>query len=101
MRHIITLSLVFFSLTHLAKAERVEGLRLIAEKYCDKQQSGGAEQRVARPEQDQVQHHPHFLSSSQLTLIGVQPAEASTFYMPCGHVETSPAIREGPRNNSP
>jgi len=100
MRHIVTLSLVFFSLTHLAKAERVEGLRLITEKYCNKQQ-GATEQVNVRPDQPERQHHPYFLSSSELTAIGVQPEVSVEKYRVCNHVITNLAIREKPRNNSP
>jgi hypothetical protein len=100
MRHIVTLSLVFFSLTHLAKAERVEGLRLITEKYCNKQQSG-TELVNVRSSQPEDQHHPYFLSSSELTSIGVFPVICVAKYRSYNHAITNLTIREKPKNNSP
>jgi len=100
MRHIVTLSLVFFSLTHLAKAERVEGLRLITEKYCNKQQSG-TELVNVRSSQPDNQHHPYFLSSSELTAIGVLPELRVAKYRAYNHAVTNLTIREKPKNNSP
>jgi hypothetical protein len=100
MRHIVTLSLVFFSLTHLAKAERVEGLRLITEKYCNKQHSG-TELVNVRSSQPDDQHHPYFLSSSELTSIGVLPVMRIAKYRSCNQSVTNLTIREKPKNNSP
>ena len=100
MRHIVTLSLVFFSLTHLAKAERVEGLRLITEKYCNKQQDGTGLLSIDSNQSDD-QHYPFFLSYSELTYIGVLPEICTTNSIPRNQIVADLAIREKPKNNSP
>lgn len=100
MRHIVTLSLVFFSLTHLAKAERIEGLRLITEKYCNKQQAA-IDQASARPDQPNDQRYPFFLSHSELTAIGVVPGICIAKYSAYNQVISDLIIREKPKNNSP
>jgi len=100
MRHIVTLSLVFFSLTHLAKAERVEGLRLITEKYCNKQEDGAELVNIDSSQPDD-HHYPFFLSYSELTSIGVLPEVDIASYRPHNQVIADLAIRENPKNNSP
>lgn len=100
MRHIVTLSLVFFSLTHLAKAERVEGLRLVTEKYCNKQQDGTELINIDSSQPDD-QHYPFFLSYSELTAIGVLPEMLVIKLRAHNQGITDPAIREKPKNNSP
>lgn len=100
MRHIVTLSLVFFSLTHLAKAERVEGLRLITEKYCNKQQTS-SEQATVRSSQPDDLRYPFFLSYSALTAIGVLPESHIIKYRVHNQSISSLVIREQPKNNSP
>ena len=100
MRHIVTLSLVFFSLTHLAKAERVEGLRLVAEKYCTKQQDGTELINVDSSQPDKL-HFPFLLSYSELTSIGLLPAFRVAKYTPHNQVISDLTIRANPKNNSP
>lgn len=100
MRHIVTLSLVFFSLTHLAKAERVEGLRLITEKYCNKQQNGTELINIDSNQADN-QHYPFFLSYSELTSIGVLPDFRIAKFRARNQVIADLTIREKPKNNSP
>jgi hypothetical protein len=100
MRHIVTLSLVFFSLTHLAKAERVEGLRLVAEKYCTKQQDGTELVSFDSSQPDKL-HFPFFLSYSDLTSIGVLPAVRIAKYSQHNQSISDLTIRDNPKNNSP
>lgn len=100
MRHIVTLSLVFFSLTHLAKAERVEGLRLVTEQYCNKQQVN-AQLISDNAEHPDDQRYPFFLSSSELTSIGVSPIINIVKYRTYNKRIADLAIREQPKNNSP
>lgn len=100
MRHIVTLSLVFFSLTHLAKAERVEGLRLITEKYCNKQQNGTELINIDSNQADD-HHYPFFLSYSDLTCIGVLPEFRIAKFRTGNQVIADLTIREKPKNNSP
>jgi hypothetical protein len=100
MRHIVTLSLVFFSLTHLAKAERVEGLRLITEKYCNKQQVS-TEQATVRQSHPDESKYPFFLSYSALTAIGVLPEIHIIKYRADNQSISNLATREQPKNNSP
>jgi len=100
MRHLVTISLVFFSLSHLAKADRVEGLRYLTERYCAKAQTT-TEQSSIRSVQD-LQDLPHFfLSNNQLSAIGVLSSENGIKF----HVVNQPlrysATLENPRNNSP
>lgn len=100
MRHLVTISLVFFSLSHLAKADRVEGTRYLTERYCAKQQTT-SEQSSIRSIQD-LQDLPHFiLSNNQLSAIGVLSCENCIKY----NVRNQPLVYsvtlENPRNNSP
>ena len=100
MRHIVTLSLVFFSLTHLAKAERVEGLRIITEKYCNKEENGTELINLDSSQPDD-HHFPYFLSYSELTAIGVVPEMRVSKFRPHNQVIADLTIREKPKNNSP
>jgi hypothetical protein len=100
MKHIVTLSLVFFSLTHLAKAEqRVEGLRILSERYCNKQQTVITVTQDANQLNDD--NHPFLLSSSELTLIGMSPDVKVVKYEILHQLITDLAIRKIPNNNSP
>ncbi len=101
MKHIVTLSLVFFSLTHLAKAEqRVEGLRLLTERYCNKQQASSEEFLQAANPSDEHQS-PFFLSSSDLTLLGTSPLVTVSTYRVRNHIVADLTIRKNAKNNSP
>ena len=100
MRHLVTLSLVFFSLTHLAKAERVEGLRLVTEQYCNKQQIN-AQLIVAGTEHPDEPQYPFFLSNNELSIHGLVPEVRSAKYRTYNQFIADLAIREKPKNNSP
>ncbi|WP_461788568.1 hypothetical protein [Pedobacter sp.] len=100
MRHLVTISLVFFSLSHLAKVDRVDGLRYLTERYCAKTQTSN-EQSVVRAIQD-AQDLPHFiLSNNQLSAIGVISAKSCSKYRVVNQPALFSAIVENPRNNSP
>jgi hypothetical protein len=99
MRHIVTLSLVFFSLTHLAKAERIEGLRLVT-KYCNSQQLD-RKTAVVRLVQPDDQDHPFFLSYSALTVIGLMPEKGIEKHRINNYVIVNLAIKGQTKNNSP
>lgn len=99
MRHIVTLSLVFFSLTHLAKAERIEGLRLVT-KFCNSQQLN-KEVSSERLKQVDDQRHPFFLSYSALTSIGLLPEKRIEKHRINNYIIVDLAIKEQTKNNSP
>lgn len=100
MRHIVTLSLVFFSLTHLAKAERVDGLRILTERYCNKHQANIVSASVGADQSDD-QGHPFFLTYNELTSIGVSFELRVPKYRAYDNVIADLIIREQPKNNSP
>lgn len=100
MRHLVTISLVFFSLTHLAKTDRVQEIRYFAERYCAKQQAA-TEQLSVRPVQD-LQDLPHFLlSNNQLSAIGTLSSKNCIKYRIVNQALPFSAVLENPRNNSP
>jgi len=99
MKHLVTISLVFFSLTHLAKAERVEGLRILNE-YCNEHKisvNAAGETAV------QLNEHcnPYLLSYTRLALIGAQPQLKVAKYVSVNQVIADLTIRKKPKNNSP
>ncbi len=100
MKHIVTISLVFFSLTHLAKAERVEGLRLLTERYCNKQHVAS---QLLTQDSDQLDDYqsPFFLSYSELASIGALPQLQAASYSINNQVVPDLAIVGKPKNNSP
>lgn len=100
MRHLVTISLVFFSLTHLAKAERVEDLRYLSDRYCNKQQIGTEIVSLGTAQQDH-DRNPFFLSYNDLSTIGTLPETEVAKYSSPNHFIADLAIREQPRNNSP
>lgn len=100
MRHLVTISLVFFSLTHLAKAERVEDLRYLSDRYCNKQQIGTEIVSLGTAQQDH-DRNPFFLSYNDLSTIGTLPETEVAKYIAPNHFMASSATREQPRNNSP
>ena len=101
MKHIVTISLVFFSLTHLAKAEqRVDGLRILTERYCNRLEIGN-EDIVQDATQQNDNHSPFFLSYSELTLIGIQPTFKVAEYKVRNHIVANLTIRQNAKNNSP
>lgn len=100
MKHIVTISLVFFSLTHLNKTERVEGLRLLTERYCNEHKLNT---EVSTPTGNQLNEHrnPFFLSYNELTLIGILPEIPVLKYKNQNQVVADLTIRKKPKNNSP
>jgi hypothetical protein len=100
MKHIVTLSLVFFSLTHLAKAERIEGMRLLTKQYCDSQQVN-KEPSAVRAAQPDTPRHPFFLSYSALTAIGVQAEKPIEKHRIEQYIIVDLTIKEITKNNSP
>jgi hypothetical protein len=100
MKHIVTISLVFFSLTHLAQTERVEGLRLLSERYSN-------EHRISREVASSLStqlnedRNPFFLSYNELTLIGTLPETPVFKYQSHNQVIADLTIRKKPKNNSP
>ncbi|RBQ05324.1 hypothetical protein [Pedobacter miscanthi] len=99
MKHFVTISLVFFSLTHLAKAERVEGLRILNE-YCKECKISV---NAAGQTSNQLNEHrnPYLLSYTKLALIGVQPQLKVEKYVCVNQVIADLTIRKKPKNNSP
>lgn len=100
MKHIVTLSLVFLSMTQLSKAERVEGIRLLTERYCNKQ-NDSAEMIILDFSQLDSQRNPFFLTHTELCLIGKLPELQITKYTIKNQAVADLAIREKPKNNSP
>jgi hypothetical protein len=99
MKHIVTLSLVFFSLTNLAKADRIEGLRLVT-KFCNSQQvnKDATSVRLNLPDD---QRHPFFLSASELTSIGILPEQRIEKKRIENYIIVDLTIKEQTKNNSP
>jgi hypothetical protein len=100
MKHIVTISLVFFSLTHLSQTQRVEGLRLLSERYCN-------EHKISREVAPSIgtqlneDRNPYFLSYNELTLIGTLPEIPVVKYQNHNQVIADLTIRKKPKNNSP
>ncbi|WP_443936758.1 hypothetical protein [Pedobacter sp. MW01-1-1] len=100
MKHLVTISLVFFSLTHLAKAERLESLRILNEQYCNEHKINlGVSESVSS--QQAEEHHPYLLSYTKLALIGTQPNFQAPKYVNHNQVIADLTIRKKPKNNSP
>jgi len=99
MKHLVTISLVFFSLTHLAKAERVEGLRILNE-YCNEHKISvnDASKGCVQLNEDR---NPYLLSYTSLALIGTQTPLKVDEYVHSNQVITDLTIRKKPKNNSP
>lgn len=97
MKHLFAISLVFFSLTHLAKAERVEGLRMLNESYCSKQ---NVSVKVIDNSFNE-QRNPYLLCYTKLALIGTQPRLQVPRYVNHNQFIADLAIRKKPKNNSP
>ncbi|WP_231426708.1 MULTISPECIES: hypothetical protein [Pedobacter] len=99
MKHLVTISLVFFSLTHLAKAERVEGLRILNE-YCNEHNiSINATRKAA--DQLNEERNPYLLSYTSLALIGTQFQLKEAKYVNVNQLIADLTIRKKPKNNSP
>lgn len=99
MKHLVTISLVFFSLTHLAKAERVEGLRILNE-YCNeyKVSTNATDRSSVKLNEDR---NPYLLSYTSLALIGTQTPLKVKKYISENQVIADLTIRKKPKNNSP
>ncbi|PWS30980.1 hypothetical protein DF947_15375 [Pedobacter paludis] len=99
MKHLVTISLVFFSLTHLAKAERVEGLRVLNE-YCNEHKisANATEKDAVRLNEHR---NPYLLSYTSLALIGTQTPFKVAKYLSVNQIITDLTIRKKPKNNSP
>jgi hypothetical protein len=100
MKHIVTISLVFFSLTHLAKAERVEGLKLLTERYCSEYKTNSTISPIA-DKQLNDDRNPYFLTYHELTLIGILSEVPILKYNSQNQVIADLTIRKKPKNNSP
>jgi hypothetical protein len=100
MKHIVTISLVFFSLTQLAKTERAEGLRLLTERYCSEHKASSTVTSSTTKDHKE-QHNPFFLTSSELTLIGILPELSAITYSNEDQLIADLPIRKKPKNNSP
>lgn len=99
MKHLVTISLVFFSLTHLAKAERVEGLRILNE-YCSEHQIGVNVKGKAAVQLNE-DRNPYLLSYTRLAIIGTQTPLQAAKYVSENQVIADLTIRKKPKNNSP
>ena len=99
MKHIVAISLVFFSLTHLAKAERIEGLKLITEFHNQQQ----ADSRLTPTAAHQLNEdrNPFLLSYHALSLIGTLPNQQASKYASFNTIVADLTIRKKPKNNSP
>ncbi|MDQ7947992.1 MAG: hypothetical protein REI78_08585 [Pedobacter sp.] len=100
MKHIFTLSLVFFSLTHLNQTERVQGVRVLTERYCNEQKVH-AIGTISADGQCNAERNPLFLSYNELTLIGILPETPVIGYSNHNQLVADLFIREKPKNNSP
>ena len=99
MKHLVTISLVFFSLTHLAKAERVEGLRILNE-YCNEHKISSSAIGNASVQHNN-DHNPYLLTYTGLALTGTQNPLKVAKYVSVNQVIADLTIRKKPKNNSP
>ncbi|MGF1924693.1 MAG: hypothetical protein ACQUHE_10985 [Bacteroidia bacterium] len=100
MKHFVAISLVFFSLTQLAKAERNEGLRLLTEGYCAQQQVSVQKFTQSTTPSDDNQS-TYFLTSAELALIGaLSGLKAAEFKLQDQNVSDLIVVGK-PNNNSP
>ncbi|HTM99614.1 MAG TPA: hypothetical protein VL088_12755 [Pedobacter sp.] len=100
MKHFVAISLVFFSLTQLAKADRAEGLRLLTEGYCSQQQVSVQKfTQQANPLNDELS--TYFLTSSELALIGTRSKVLTTKYRLQDQNVSDLIVVSKPNNNSP
>ncbi len=100
MKHFVAISLVFFSLTQLAKADRAEGLRLLTEGYCSQHQVSAQKfTQQANPLNDELS--TYFLTSSDLALIGMRSEIQTTKYSLQDQNVSDLIVVSKPNNNSP
>ena len=100
MRHLVTISLVFFSLSHLAKVDRMDAMRYMSQRYSDKQTTAST-QLVVSQNQDNQDTPQLLLSNKQLSVIGVLPAPNCSKYRLENQISNYSVALEHPRNNSP
>jgi hypothetical protein len=100
MKHFVAISLVFFSLTHLAKADQVEGLRLLTEGYCNQQQSA-VQKFTQNPNQPNDELSPFFLSYNELAYIGIIQSLQVAKYNAEHQIIADLIVIGKPKNNSP
>lgn len=100
MKHFVAISLVFFSLTQLARVERTEALKLFAEGYCVQQQQGKSSSvQVLQKENDAPA--PHLLSAGELALIAViSEAKTAKYNLHDENADDCVVIAK-PKNKSP
>jgi len=99
MKHLVTISLVFFSLTHLAKAERVEGLRILSD-YCNEHKISINDTGKSNIQLNE-ERNPYLLSYTGLALTGTQTPLKVEKYVNSNQIITDLTIRKKPKNNSP
>ena len=100
MKHFVAISLVFFSLTQLAKADRAEGLRLLTEGYCN-QQHVSVQKFTQQSSPLNDEQNTYFLSSSELALIGALSEIQTTKYSLQDQNVSDLIVVGKPKNNSP
>lgn len=100
MKHFVALSLVFFSLTQLAKADRAEALRLLTEGYCTQQQVS-FQKSVQADFPSSKDQDSYFLSSSDLALMGTLYQVQKNQYFLQNQVLGDLIFIKKPNNNSP
>lgn len=102
MKHIVAISIVFFSLTQLqlVKAERAEGLRLFAEGLYQ-QQNTSSQQKLLQNHPSQEDQNAYFLSSDELSRLGISaPSRVSKPLVKNQKIGSLTPIGT-PSNNSP
>lgn len=99
MKHFVAISLVFFSLTQLARVEREEAFRLMAEGYY--RQEVTLQKYAERLNIEDEELNTPFLSSSELALIGMLSGAAHTAYALCDQHISDLIVIRAPHNNSP
>ncbi len=79
MKHFVAISLVFFSLTQLTRAERADTYRLMAEAY-QKQSQFSATRVLQVLAEDENEPDSYFLSSEDLAKISIIQESKRAFY---------------------
>lgn len=100
MKHFVAISLVFFSLTQLAKADRAEGLRLLTEGYCNQQQVS-SQKFTQQVNSSNDELSSYFLTSGELALIGIRSEIRTTRYSLQDQNVSDLIVVSKPNNNSP
>lgn len=98
MKHLITFSLVFFSLSHLAQAHRAEMGDVLNARYCDDK---AGNQRAVQTKEFKKQPIPGLLNQGELSLIGMLPSQRIKTIVGHRHVSINLTLRHHPRNNIP